>query len=77
MERYGVDEQRRMRTEDHVPFGRAVLGGVGSSNRLVPRCHGYIRIAYQRLHGTVREWSMLFLNEPLHDPCPDRGQPDQ
>ena len=29
MERSGVDEQRRMRTEDHVPSGRAVFGRVG------------------------------------------------
>ena len=58
MERYGDDAQRRMRTEDHVPSGRTVLGGEGCSLRLVPRCYGHIRIAFQYLHGTVREWSM-------------------
>ena len=29
MERSSVDEQRRMRTEDHVPSGRAGFGGGG------------------------------------------------
>ncbi|MFH1709011.1 MAG: hypothetical protein ABIF71_13990 [Planctomycetota bacterium] len=47
-----------------TPSGRTVLGGEGYSSRLVPRCRGHIRIAFQYLHGTVREWSMLFLYEP-------------
>ena len=33
MERHGDDEQRRMRTEDHVPSGHAGRGGGGAWRR--------------------------------------------
>ena len=34
MERYGDDAQRRMRTEDHVPSGRAGFGRGGQPGQI-------------------------------------------
>ena len=61
MERYGDDEQRRMWTEDHVPSGRAGLGGVANhggwtNDTAIP--DRYINTS----PCSAREPSRLFLN---------------